>query len=52
MPHVYVAEYVPEQLFAEDWDLPQVQFIEFNEICFADQLEHPYDECLYMSPIN
>ena len=52
LPHVYVAEYVPEQLSSEDWDLPQVHHIEGNTICSADQPEQFDNGGLYMSPIN
>ena len=41
LPQVY------EQLHDEDLDLPQV-----HNMFFADQLKQPYDEGLYLSPID
>ena len=47
LPQIYVTENIPEPLYAEDLDLPQV-----HNMFFTYQLEHPYDGGLYLSPIN
>ena len=50
LPHIYVTEKIPELLYAEEWNLPQVHLI--NNMCSVDQLEMCYDTDLYWSPIN